>query len=1051
MAAIREPHLEIEFETPPAVIVEETPDLVTCIVARANQVVEVQNSDGTANVSAVTDVPAALLFLGPWATPLHDADAISLRVDNGPVQTMTFKDAPATGEFLTGTYTQALLVLALNRAFTGVTVVASGTANVLMYSNTSGGSSRLEITAKVGGTPPFPEFNVGYFVVGQTYYTNKKITLNDTFLPDPRTLGTDKQVDTSTVRSFLRRNNVFVEFDPEEAILHGSTFVSIASGTSPDDAQQRTLVAVDDGDSDLFTPKVSVSPIQASLIMDQILYTVLPVATVGGAVDHAIGASGNVVTVEVEDTLVGGVSVTYTPAASTLVIDMGGAAPYPSRTTVAGLVNALPEFSATVVSGGATLVSLLGPINMVGYDPPNWSGLTPEVATIYGDIDCSANLVFATAETLVIELDGGRAVTIEFPAGTVTAASVVVDINAAIPEDPDIAAIAVGGKTIDGVSTDVMTLISSLVSGQFYGRDNSIKLSGSAVTTIFGTDAKFATTHFGKPHKVDYGDEIYVDGTAIGKVVGFEDYQDTTYSDYVVTNGTMILDTEVATSLSTTSWWMKAYGLTALLANNVRPTAAFDLDATNAEYRLKDNMVTDYYGAPVTAQSTVYTGYTALRKDLATDIVQYNDPVSVTEDLEPISIENPFGLMMYIAVSAANGMTVAGISVDEFSATETEGTEDAYYRALEIIEAKSVNRIVSGTLAQEVNELFDAHGTAMALSAISRGRLIFIAEQLDDEAPPDVLGSGNANSAGGADATVTVDQGDVVVEDALLAAGIDPAALSLSDGVFIRVPANAYKYAVVSVTNNILTLQTTAFALGENDDSYYTTAVLPALIDQTISLYVRGNTIDTKDEEITAISNMASHYSYEGTHFVQPSECKITLNGIDYRVDNRYLAASVAGSASRFVPSKNLNGMQLAEVGQVYGSNDRYKPDQLNEAQGAGVFWTQNYRGSVTVRQQLTVTTARSSVIAAKIFLMEFWRAVFEEFFRMQEINDKLQESLATRIEGSSAFLTRKSIVASFEFLRIETDPNDAYGLIGYAECETLKPFEKFTFEIKLI
>ena len=88
MAAIREPHLEIEFETPPAVIVEETPDLVTCIVARANQVVEVQNSDGTANVSAVTDVPAALLFLGPWATPLHDADAISLRVDNGPVHNL---------------------------------------------------------------------------------------------------------------------------------------------------------------------------------------------------------------------------------------------------------------------------------------------------------------------------------------------------------------------------------------------------------------------------------------------------------------------------------------------------------------------------------------------------------------------------------------------------------------------------------------------------------------------------------------------------------------------------------------------------------------------------------------------------------------------------------------------------------------------------------------------------------------------------------------------------------------------------------------------------
>jgi hypothetical protein len=339
----------------------------------------------------------------------------------------------------------------------------------------------------------------------------------------------------------------------------------------------------------------------------------------------------------------------------------------------------------------------------------------------------------------------------------------------------------------------------------------------------------------------------------------------------------------------------------------------------------------------------------------------------------------------------------------------------------------------------------------MFQQAYSRGRLLYYGEPLPEEMPPTVIGSGNANSTGGVDALITFDSNDVVVEDAIRDAGLDPNTLTVADGVFVRIPANTEYYVVQSVSGQVVTLQTTGFVLGENDDGFWSTEAFPALIDQTASLFVRGDTISDRDAEIDALSELASHYQFDGSHFIQPDSCAITLYGIDYRVDNRYLAAIVAGEASRYRASKSLNGMQLYESNVVFGSNDRYSEEQLNEAQGGGVFWIENYRGATQVRMQLTCTTERSNVFAAKAYLLDYWRVIFKDYFRMEEISSRLQENLSSKIEGGVQELLRSNIVKSFEFLRIEQDPDDERGLIGYANCELFQPFEKFTFEIKLI
>lgn len=1059
MAGIREPHAEVYFETPPEVFDDFTPELVTCIVARCNQVVEIQESDGSINTEAQATVPAVLVFesgSGTWLA--EDDDALSLRVDNGILQTMTFKDTPGTGEFLTGTYTQEYLKDALERAFRGASAKIVGSTMVLLFSDTTGSNSKIEVVSQVDGNPTspmFPELVDGMVFLGQSYYTNQKIVQRDEFLPDPRDLGEDKLVDPDTVRAFIRRNNVLVEFEDDSALMLAAKSVAVNGGYAPHNEASFSLAAVDDNDADSYTPWVASLPVQASVVFDQIRYTVLATASVTAG-DTAIGSVGNAFSVYVHDS--GGGGLVVTRSTDVIDIDLGGTTP--DRDTLVASLTVDATFnvvmSAEVISGGSTVVSTMpvawAPAGKacVGYDAHNWAAIDGGAATakVVGDVDLTSGYDFSTAaKKLVVRLDGGRDVEIVLNQLFADAASIVTYLNGLVPDDDPFSSMALDIND-DGSDETVLVVEYTPASGQTYGRDSSIKLGGTAVSLLFGSESTYATTFFGRPHSVDLRDEVWADGQLIGTVIGFEDYVS---GDYSVVDGILVLDTEVSTSFSKTAWYIKANNLRVTDAATERPRAMMVVDETADEYIVKDNAVVDYAGQPIDTSNNLYIGYTALRKDLGDDIVVFEDLTELENELAPISLDNPFGLMMYLAFTESDGKQITGIAVKDFSETEPDGTESAYSAALDVLTSKNVNRLVCGSREQAVGELFDAHGIAMFDKSYSRGRLIYLAEPLPDEMPPTVLGSGNANSAGGVDAVVVFDSGQVVVEDAIRDGGVDPSSLTVADGVYVQVEGSRKRYVVQSVSGQQVTLQTTGFSLGENDDDYWSTDTFPAIVDQVGSLYLRGDALSDTDDEIEALGMLASHYEHDGTHFIQPDACAITLGGVDYRVDNRYLAAIVAGGSSRYRASRSLNGMQLREANAVYGSNDRYSQDQLNEAQGDGVFWIENYRGASQVRMQLTVTTERSNVFAAKAYLLDFWRIIFRDYFRMEEISSRLEELLSTKIEGAVRFLDRARICKKFEFKRIEQDPDDPRGLVGYADASLYQPFEKFTMAIKLI
>jgi len=1052
MASIREPHAEIVFTTPPEPFDEETPELVTCIVARCNQVVEIQNTDGSANPEAVSTVPAVLTFFsatGEWTA--EDGDALTVRINNGILQTMAFSAAPTTDEFIIGTYDQQNLKDALERAYAGASAKIVGTTTVLLFSDTSGDTSKIEVVSQVDGSPTspmFPEIVDGMIVVGQSHYTNAKMLQRDIFLPDPRELGEDKKVDADSLRAFVRRNNALVEFDDESALMIATRSIAKTAGIAPYDDKSFSLKAVDDGDTDNYTPWVAAAPIQAELLFDGIQYTVLETATTDAGLT-AIGAVGNVFTITIVDTGLPG-PATAVRATDAITIDLNGAA---DKDTLVSDLSSDPVFitvmTAEVLSGGTGAASLTTvPLALEGYDAHNWRDIAGGTAavTVDGGVDIVSGYDFSTVpKQFSFSLNGGRAIDVTLNQAY-TLVQLLAALNAAVSDDDPFTSV-LRDINQDGVDETVMQ-VNYTPATLLYGRDSSIRFWGTAVPFILGPSATYEDTFFGRPHDVDYGDEVLVDGELIGTVVGFADYVD---GDYSIQNGILILDTEVSNTYDKSAWFVKAKNLQPTDATNVRPRADLYVDGADGWYTLKDNVVTDYAGHPVDTTNLVYIGYTALRADIGDDIVAYNTLEDVEANLGPISIENPFGLMFYLALSESQGQTVTGIAVKDFSSTEPDGTETSYAYALEVLTSKNVNRLVSGSQRQEINELFDAHGAEMFEQEYSRGRLLYYGELLPSEMPPTVIGSGNSNSAGGADAQVTFDSNDVVVEDVIRDAGIDPNTLTVADGVFISVVGSTDKYVLQAVNGQIVTVKTTGFVLGENDDDFWSRDNFPALIDQTASLYVRGDLIEDRDAEIDALVMMASHYTYDGSHFIQPDSCAITLYGVDYRVDNRYLAAIVAGGSSRLRASKSLNGMQLYEANVVYGSNDRYSQEQLNIAQGGGVFWIENYKGATEVRMQVTCTTERSNIIAAKVYLLDYWRLLFKDYFRTEEISTQLQENLSTKIEGGVEALLRARIVKEFDFLRIEQDPDDERGLIGYANCELFQPFEKFIFEIKLI
>lgn len=465
-------------------------------------------------------------------------------------------------------------------------------------------------------------------------------------------------------------------------------------------------------------------------------------------------------------------------------------------------------------------------------------------------------------------------------------------------------------------------------------------------------------------------------------------------------------------------------GLAATASGSGRPNPDFYLDlagSANFGAQILRNSLTGQPFCPASVQA--YLQYKALRLDVsalstATEkLLTIDDTVALAAALSPLDDENPLGLGMFLALLNSTTTAVTGIGVDAVSTALPEGTLEAYARSADVLEAKDVYSLVPLSANAQVHQLFATHVTAMSQPAQRGERIVFINPDVPDRGYATVLASGDANSTANPN-ELALDQNPSA---AIVAAGLNPAALLATDGVYVEVTvaSELRRYNVSAVNGSILTLRTT-FVGSENTDGFYSTTTLSTVlidVDYTMRergdlLLITGTTLTDYSAVATAVGLAATAFLNRRVFYVFPDSVTVSLTGGVATVPAYYAAAAVAGMVGQLNPSQGFTNYPITGLASVVGSTDSFKPSQLDAIAGGGVYILyQTVAGApVMCRHQLSTDTTsverrELSITKAIDYVAKFMRNALRNFIGSFNITPSFLDQLSTIIQGQLAFL----------------------------------------------
>ena len=492
-----------------------------------------------------------------------------------------------------------------------------------------------------------------------------------------------------------------------------------------------------------------------------------------------------------------------------------------------------------------------------------------------------------------------------------------------------------------------------------------------------------------------------------------------------------------------------------------RPNPDFYLDlvgAANFGAQILRNSLTGAPFCPASAQA--YLQYRGLRQDVsalstATEkLLTIDDTVALAAALSPLDDENPLGLAMFLALLNSPTTAVTGIGVDAVSTALPEGTLEAYARSTDVLEAKDVYTLVPLSTNEQVHQLFSTHVTAMSQPAQRGERIVFINPVVPTRGYATILASGDANSTANPN-ELALDQNPSA---AIVAQGLTPAALLATDGVYVEVTvANELRRYNVSVVNGSLLSLRVTFAAGENDDSFYsTTALSTTLIDVDYTMRLRGDqllitgtTLTDLPAVATAVASAATAYLNRRVFYVFPDTVSVSLTSGTVNVPAYYAAAAVAGMIGQLNPSQGFTNYPISGLSAVQGSDDTFKPSQLDTIAGGGVYILyQTVAGApVMCRHQLSTNTTsverrELSITKAIDYVAKFMRNALRNFIGSFNITPAFLDQLSTVIQGQLAFLGTEGlgVVADATLNNVIQDEDNPDTILVDVTLEMLYP-----------
>jgi len=554
-----------------------------------------------------------------------------------------------------------------------------------------------------------------------------------------------------------------------------------------------------------------------------------------------------------------------------------------------------------------------------------------------------------------------------------------------------------------------------------YGQDSAIFIYGG--TCFDGTnnylDVDATPTlvpgvfEGGVSHKVIPGDDLYVDGTFVGKVVRVAPSGITSR---------LRLDRELALSFTGMTHYLIANNL---VADPLRPQPALLVDSDGTA-TLKHGLIRDTSGSianAVTGDDTMipnkaylYLGYRALRLDVTQrnrGLAKFATPEEVEAALSPIDDRNPLGLAAYMMLRAAPRFPIYVLGVDAVSTEDPMGTPAAYGRAASHLEGFGVYAIglLSGSL--EVADIFQIHVETLSEPDKKRERLMIFAPTEPTERMNTLVASGSVgNTVGGTG--LIFDTGVSDLERLLTEAGVeDPSAITPDEGVYLDIEGDTARYCVESVSGSILTL-TVTFSPGENDDDYFSgDAIADTLVDVAFGVRIRGTSI-VDDDGVTDLDGLAetmaaiaSSYSSRRVWVVGPDEGTYVVNGVEQVLPNGYVCAIIAAMVSSLPVSQSFTNLPMPVISKILKTSGRFTEEQMDTMAGGGVYLLVQDSAllPVTAREAITSdTTSDETAMDIQLkevdLLAKMLRLTVQPKLGVVNITKATIDEISTLVEG---------------------------------------------------
>lgn len=575
--------------------------------------------------------------------------------------------------------------------------------------------------------------------------------------------------------------------------------------------------------------------------------------------------------------------------------------------------------------------------------------------------------------------------------------------------------------TLSTSETDITTLITAInaVMGAGYASSATNKLKFTSGTT--GHESKIwfgagtahrslglpvSTAYYGTAFPPIPGDEVWQNDAKLGEIVQ-------------VAPGSNVdrlkLDVEISNTYKKGHGWVQAKEI----SGSGRPTP--DLNSNGYYLDLKHDVVRDYRGQPASGSSAYVISYNALRLDVSPaaddpELLVFETLSDVESTIPPVDATNPLALAASLALTNAPSVSISALGVGEVSTDKPDGTLNAYTSCLEFLEAYEVYALAPLTQDLDVHSIFGTHVTSLSQPARKRERIAIVNPALPTKKLDTVVASGTDGES-----TATLNQFDTKLADlvTLIAAqGLNPAALSADDGVYLDVERDSLRYNLSSVVGTIATVRV-SFSATENTDNYFTTSNLPTdLLQETFSVSVKGESISTKSEQVEVYYNLGTSYANRRLVNLVPGTVSASVSGVATSLEGYYLGAAIAGMIGELHPAQGHSNYPISGFTGVSYSWPYFSDIQLNQIAAGGNFivYQRTSGGPLVCRHQLTtdvstINTRELSVGKALDFSSKFYRLSVQSFVGVYNISSDTWDLVALTLQSASETLKEDKVI----------------------------------------